>query len=170
MGSVFSSGMIPLLPDPSAPVSAAEDLGYPVQIPKVFLDGASESYYPQMNFSRSDDAVVMLREHSLVTYTRSAFAELLAEDEKGNVIWVDGRNAPYEGTWSGKYLNQTRPAQKYRLKNIICKLVKKEHFRYRWRKQSLLGNGSWKSITVRPPMWSFRSGISHSANRFLAEN
>ena len=79
MGTVFSSGMIPLLPDPSAPVSAAEDLGYPFQIPKVFLDGASESYYPQMNFSRSDDAVVMLREHSLVTYTRSAFAELLVE-------------------------------------------------------------------------------------------
>lgn len=128
MSSVFSSGMIPLLPDPSAPVSAAEDLGYPFQIPKVFLEGASESYYPQVNFSWSDDAVVMLRDRCLVTYTQSNFAELLAEDEKGNVIWMDGRNAPYEGCWSGKYLNKTRPAQEYKIEEYDLETCEKRTF------------------------------------------
>ena len=117
MSSFFSSGIIPLLPDQSSPAfaEAEEELGYPFKIPKVFLEGETEKYYPQVNFSWADDTVVVLRDNRLITYTKSEFTELLAEDENGNVIWMDGRSAPYAGTWPDRYLNKTRAARAYKI-------------------------------------------------------
>ncbi len=115
MGSIFSSGTIPLTADEEAVAEAKEMCGYPFSVPKVFLDGSADSYYPQVDFSWGDDGIVVVRENCITTYTKSSFTELLAEDENGNVIWVDGRSAPYEGHWSGKYLNKTRAAEEYKI-------------------------------------------------------
>lgn len=86
---------------------------YPRDIPKVYIDARCEDYYPQVLFSWGDDSVAVVRDASIVEYTKSAHFELLAEDENGNIIWVDGRTAPYEGCWGGKYLGEYRCAQTY---------------------------------------------------------
>ena len=86
---------------------------YPFEEPKVYLDGTCEEYYPQVRFSWGDDSVVLVRGTNVVEYTKSNFAELLAKDKDGNVIWVDGRTAPYEGCWDGEYLDETRGGQEF---------------------------------------------------------
>lgn len=129
MSSCFSYGIIPLLPDQSAPAFAEEEPGYPFSIPKVFLEGAADGYYPQVGFSWGDDTIVVLRGDCLTTYTKSEFSELLAEDENGNVIWVDGRNAPYEDCWSGRYLDKTRGAKEYRIVEYDLKTSQKRTYK-----------------------------------------
>lgn len=90
-----------------------EDEGYPFAIPKVYLEGCGEQYYPQIVFDWDDDSVVLVRDKSVLRYTRSSFVELLAKDEEGNIVWMDGRNAPYSNCWGGKYLDEERGAIEY---------------------------------------------------------
>lgn len=129
MSSYFTRGTIPLLPDQSAPAFAEEEQGYPFSIPKVFLEGAADGYHPQVGFSWGDDTIVVLRGDCFTTYTKSEFSELLAEDENGNVIWVDGRNAPYEDCWSGRYLDKTRGAKEYRIVEYDLKTSQKRTYK-----------------------------------------
>ena len=86
---------------------------YPFSMPKVYLEGHGERYYPQTLFDWDDDSVVIVRDKMVIRYTSSSFFELLAKDENGNIIWVDGRNAPYEGCWKGEYLKEVRPVTEY---------------------------------------------------------
>ncbi len=85
--------------------------GYPFIMPKVFLEGIGEEYYPQMNFSWMKDSLIYIRNNVITKYAKSYFTELQAEDAEGNIIWVDGRNAPYSGCWDGKYLGEAREAE-----------------------------------------------------------
>ena len=87
--------------------------GYPLAMPRVYLNGSGEAYFPQYSFSWSDDSVVMVRDRHVVKYTRSSFVELLAKNEEGEIVWMDGRRAPYSDCWGGEYLNETRPADEY---------------------------------------------------------
>ena len=88
---------------------------YPYNVPKIYLEGHCEDYFPQCCFSWSDDQVVMARDNFVVEYNRYNYAELLAEDENGNIVWLDGRSAPYSDCWGGKYLNEDRAAHDYRI-------------------------------------------------------
>ena len=88
---------------------------YPFQEPKVYLDGMREDYFPQVPFSWSDDSIVSVRGKRVVEYTQANFAELLAKDEDGNVVWMDGRSAPYAGCWNGEYLDEVRGAYEFRV-------------------------------------------------------
>ena len=58
---------------------------YPRDVPKVYIDARREDYYPQVLFSWGDDSVAIVRDTSIVEYTKTAHFELLAEDEKGNI-------------------------------------------------------------------------------------
>ena len=91
-----------------------EDLEeYPLKVPKVYIGAYGEDYYPQVLFAWGDDSVAIVRDKGIMEYTKSSHFELQAEDENGNIIWVDGRTAPYEGCWGGKYLGEYRCAQTY---------------------------------------------------------
>ena len=68
---------------------------YPFPIPKVFLYGSGEVYNYQYCFNWDDDSVIVVRNNHVVKYTRSNFLELLARNEAGEIVWIDGRNAPY---------------------------------------------------------------------------
>ena len=57
-----------------------EDEGYPYAIPKVYLEGYTEQYYPQVVFDWSNDSVVLVRDKRVLRYTRSSFVELLAKE------------------------------------------------------------------------------------------
>lgn len=101
---------------------------YPRDIPKVYIDAHREDYYPQVLFSWGDDSVAVVRDTSIVEYTQSSHFELQAEDENGNIIWVDGKTAPYEGCWGGKYLGEYRCAQTYSVVEYdLNSLVKKTY-------------------------------------------
>ena len=89
------------------------DGGYPYSIPKVYLDGVGESYFPQWCFNWDNDSVVVVRDKHVVKYTKSVYLELLAKNEAGEIVWMDGRTAPYSGCWDGEYLNEDRGAQEY---------------------------------------------------------
>ena len=88
---------------------------YPYRVPKIYLEGNCEAYFPQYCFDWSNDNVVMVRDHFIVEYKRGNYAELLAEDENGNIVWLDSRTAPYSNCWGGKYLNDDRAAHDYRV-------------------------------------------------------
>lgn len=102
---------------------------YPFTEPTVYLDGTCEDYYPQTPFSWSDDSVVLVRGTNAIEYTRSNFTELLAKDKDGNVIWVDGRTAPYKGCWEGEYLNETRGVQEFRITLYDIETLQKKRYK-----------------------------------------
>lgn len=81
---------------------------YPHCVPKIYLEGYGEDYFPQFGFTWHDDKVVMVRDPFIVEYSRSNHMELLAENEDGDIVWLDGRTAPYSNCWGGKYLNEDR--------------------------------------------------------------
>lgn len=102
---------------------------YPFKEPKVYLDGTCEDYFPQIPFSWGDDSVVLVRDKRVIEYTRSSFTELLAKDKDGNMIWVDGRTAPYEGCWDGEYLNETRGGKEYTVTEYDMETAQKKKYK-----------------------------------------
>ena len=102
---------------------------YPFREPKVYLDGTCETYQPQYLFSWGDDSVVLVRDTTVVEYTKTNFTEILAKDKDGNIIWVDGRNAPYSNCWDGKYLDETRAGQEFKVTFYDLKTSQKKRYK-----------------------------------------
>ena len=102
---------------------------YPFEEPKVYLDGTRETYYPQYSFSWGDDSVVLVRDTTVIEYTKSSFTELLAKDKDGNIIWVDGRSAPYSDCWDGEYLDETRAGQEFKVTLYDIKTSQKKRYK-----------------------------------------
>lgn len=119
MASICFGGQVQMKIDESSMVQYDDPYAclaaYPHKIPRVYLEGHGEDYLPQYRFSWNSDAVVMVRDNFIVEYTKFDYTELLAEDENGKLIWMDGRTAPYAGCWSGKYLGKDRDAYEYRV-------------------------------------------------------
>ena len=114
------------------------DGGYPHEMPKVYLEGHGEAYFPQYCFDWDDDSVVLVRDKRVIKYTRSTFVELLARNEEGEIVWMDGRCAPYSDCWKGEYLNEERGAceytiEEYNLETLTkrkCKVVLDEEIEF----------------------------------------
>ena len=116
MSSIFYGGSVVLKPEVEKEnIDPMFEEEYPFKMPKVLLEGCGEDYYPQVDFAWADDSVIVTRENRIIKYTESDFTELLAENEKGEVVWIDGRNAPYSDCWDGKYLGERREATKYQV-------------------------------------------------------
>ena len=47
----------------------------------------------------------------------------------GNIIWVDGRTAPYEGCWKGKYLSEVRGALEYDIEEFHLDTLEKKTYK-----------------------------------------
>ena len=77
---------------------------YPLPIPKVVIEAYGDDYDPKVLVGGYKDSAVIVRDKSIVEYTKSAHYEFLTEDETGNITWVDGRTSPNEGCWEGKDL------------------------------------------------------------------
>lgn len=102
---------------------------YPFAVPQVYLEGCGETYFPQTLFSWDGDSVVVVRNSRIMVYTRSTYVELLAEDENGDIIGVDGRTAPYEDCWGGKYLDEQRGASEYTITEYDYKTLEKRKYK-----------------------------------------
>ena len=130
MSSCFYCGSIRMNPEVEKENSnPMRDEGYPYKIPKVYLEGIGEDYYPQTLCSWDDDSVVVIRDTCAVKYTLTSFLELLAEDETGNTVWIDGRRAPYSDCWKGKYLDDFREAHEYSITEYDLKTYKKKNYK-----------------------------------------
>ena len=124
------------------------DGGYPYSIPKVFLEGNGEVYNRQWCFNWDDDSVVVVRDKHVMKYTCSTFVELLARNEEGEIVWMDGRCAPYSDCWKGEYLNEERSAceytiEEYNLETLTkrkCKVVLDEETEFDIRDYRSLSN------------------------------
>ena len=103
--------------------------GYPFEIPKVYLEGTGVTYFPQNIFSFDDDSVVVVREKSIVKYTKTSFAELLVKNENGDVVWLDARNVPCSDRWYGVYLNEERGAWEYKVEEYDLETFKKRKYK-----------------------------------------
>lgn len=121
--------------------------GYPLRKPTVYLEGVVEEYYPQTMFSWADDSVVVVRENRVITYTRSSFTELLAKDEKGNIVWMDGRNAPYSSCWDGEYLNDDRPGEEFTIQTYDLSTMKKQSFKAVPQKEEDMDNDDIRRVS-----------------------
>ena len=102
---------------------------YPYSVPQICLEGMCEDYFPQVPFSWGDDTIISARSNWVVEYTQSNFAELLAKDEDGNIVWMDGRSAPYEGCWNGEYLDEGRGAYEFRVTLYDLKTSEKKQYK-----------------------------------------
>ncbi len=109
------SKLIPEVKEKEASENGFEFDEFSCSAPEVFCDCCGESYYPQISFSCFCDSLISIRNGIATKYSKSDFTELLAEDENGNIIWVDGRTAPYSGCWGGKYLDEERDATEYEI-------------------------------------------------------
>ena len=86
-----------------------EEGDYPFNNPDaIYLNGFVEDYYPQTDFSWEEDSIVIKRQDKVIKYTIHNCSELKAKDKDGNIIWIDGTNAPYEGDNGIHYLDETR--------------------------------------------------------------
>ena len=121
--------------------------GYPFAMPKVYLKGAGEEYFPQFGFSWYDDSVIIVRDKHLVKYTRSHFAELLAKNEAGEIVWMDGRNAPYSNCWNGEYLNESRDAHDFTIEECDLQTKKKRTYKVTLEKETELNIFDYASIS-----------------------
>ena len=101
------------------------DEGYPHPMPKVYLEGWGEVYNRQYCFNWDDDSVVVVRDKRVMKYTRSTFVELLAKNEEGEIVWMDGRCAPYSDCWEGEYLNEERAACEYTIEEYNLETLTK---------------------------------------------
>lgn len=131
MASIFYGGKVEMKPEIEENVSnnVMEDEGYPYAIPKVYLEGVGEEYYPQTSFSWDDDSVVLVKGNDIIKYTHSNFVELLAKDEEGNIVWMDGRCAPYSSCWDGEYLNEERGASEYTIEEYDLETSRKKKYK-----------------------------------------
>ena len=105
------------------------DGGYPYSIPKVFLEGNGEVYNRQWCFNWDDDSVVVVRDKHVVKYTQSSFVELLAKNEEGEIVWMDGRCAPYSDCWKGEYLDEDRGACEYTVEEYNLETLTKRKYK-----------------------------------------
>ena len=132
MSSFIYGGILPLEVN-EANVNYNDDMmgagEYPFHVPKVFLDGCGENYFPQYCFDWTDDSVVLVRGKHMVEYTHSNFQELLAENEAGDIIWMDGRCAPYSGCWNGEYLGDIRSAHEYTITEYNMDTLEKRQYK-----------------------------------------
>jgi hypothetical protein len=65
----------------------------------------------------------------MIEYSRSNFQELLAKDGSGNIIWVDGRTAPYSGCWDGEYLDDIRGTHEYTITEYDLDTMEKRKYK-----------------------------------------
>lgn len=129
MGSIFYDGKILMRPDEANGNTNEWDFGYPHEVPKVYLYGSGEAYNPQHLFSWNDDSVVLARDKHVVKYTRSLFYELLAKNENGEVVWMNGRNAPHSDCWKGEYLDKVREAHDFTIEEYDLETKKKRKYK-----------------------------------------
>ena len=112
MSSICERGYIEFNPNLNNSYDKEHDEGiyvpsdYPFSVPKIYIEGSCETYYPQIAFDWSDDTVVVAREDFLIKYTKRCYCELLAEDENGNVIYDQHRieTSSFEIEISGKVI------------------------------------------------------------------
>ena len=123
------------------------DEGYPYKMPKVYLEGWGESYNRQYCFDWDEDSVVVVRDKRVIKYTRSTFVELLAKNEEGEIVWMDGRGAPYENCWKGEYLDEDRPAYEYTIEEYNLETSTKRKYKMVLEKETELDIQDYSSIS-----------------------
>ena len=121
--------------------------GYPYSIPKVYLDGVGESYFPQWCFNWDNDSVVVVRDKHVVKYTKSVYLELLAKNEVGEIVWMDGRSAPYSTCWDGEYLGEERNAYEYTITEYDLNELKKRKYKVVLAEENYLDNWDLESLS-----------------------
>ena len=129
MSSVGYNGSVRMNPEVEKEILDSMSEEYPFEVPKVFLEGSGEEYYPQCCFSWGDDSVVVIRNNLVMKYTRSSFAELLAKDEEGKIVWIDGKTAPFSSCWDGEYLDEIRPAHDYSVTEYDLETFTKKEYK-----------------------------------------
>ena len=140
MGSIFYDGKILMRPEKENDNTNEWDWGYPHEVPKVYLYGCGEAYNPKYLFSWDNDSVVLVRDKHVLKYTRTSFMELLAKNEEGEIVWIDGRRAPYSDCWNGKYLDQTRPAYEYTITEYDLDGMKRRKYKVSLEEETCMDN------------------------------
>lgn len=124
------------------------DGGYPYSIPKVFLEGNGEVYNRQWCFNWDDDSVIVVRDKRIVKYTSSFFIELLAKNEEGEVVWMDGRTAPYSDCWGGEYLDEERPAHEYVITEYDLETYRKKEYKVILKEEKKFDSNDFYSLSM----------------------
>lgn len=86
---------------------------YPLPMPRLFLDRTCYKNHSKNGLNWESDTTILVKDKSVWEYTQTNFSELLVEDQDGDIVWIDGREAPYSDDWDGQFLNEERPAQEY---------------------------------------------------------
>ena len=149
MSSICYGGSTRMVPEvETEDFDSMFDEGYPHKMPTVYLDGWGEVYNRQHCFNWDDDSVVIVRDKRVVKYTRSRFVELLAKNESGDIVWMDGRSAPYSDCWAGEYLNENRGAQEYTIEEYDLETFTKRRYKMVLDEETKLDASDYHSLSA----------------------
>jgi len=113
MSSFCFVGQIRLNPAKEDIEKYKQENGFSLEVPAIYYEEEGEDYITQYDFSWSSKSIVIKEKDFVTKYSQNEYTELLAEDADGNIIWIDGRSAPYDGCWDGHYLKERRSAEGY---------------------------------------------------------
>ena len=147
MGSIFYDGKLLMRPDEENNNSDDFDFGYPHEVPKVYLYGCGENYFPQQIFAWNDDSVILSRSKHVVKYTRSSFSELLAKDEAGEVAWMNVRNVPYSSCCKVKNLDEVRDGHDFTIEEYDLETKKKMKYKVLLEEESELNDCDYYQLS-----------------------
>jgi len=97
MGSYCYGGEIQLIPNRVVDSNNLDD--YPFDVPKVILEGYCDDFLQNYLHNRYFEAICEIRGNIVTKYTKQRFLEILAEDEDGNMVWMDVMIAPDSNQW-----------------------------------------------------------------------
>jgi hypothetical protein len=90
MSSYYYGGSIRMNPEVETEDRILSD-HYPYQLPKVYIEGKGKRNHKWTQYDWGDDSVVEIRDKHIARYTRTAFAEMLVENKRGESVWVNSK-------------------------------------------------------------------------------
>ena len=103
-----------------------DDEGYPYRLPEVYIEGWIDPYE---SLDLGEDSIIVVRDKHILRYTKLEHAELLAETETGETIWVDSRWDCREDNFKGRILDDIRSVCEYMVEEYDIKTSQKRKYK-----------------------------------------
>ena len=128
MAIFCNGGTLPLKADEAKVKDNTMDK-YPFCVPKVVLEGYSESRIPQTTGSWDGNVVNLIREDEIIEYTQLDYVAGLIEDKEGNIFWADMCPVSPEAHIDGEELGIYRSAKKYLITEYDLEAMKTKRYK-----------------------------------------
>ena len=128
MSSYYYGGSIRMNPEVETEDRILPD-HYPYQLPKVYIEGKGKRNHKWTQYDWGDDSVVEIRDKHIARYTRTAFAEMLVENKRGESVWVNSKNAASFPWFDEENIKDIRGAFEYKVEEYDLEKFEKRTYK-----------------------------------------